>query len=308
MNFFRYLPCLLSAILFSYLVACSSSPTSGDGGMDGGMSESSADAVGSIPEDMLDSVEAEDTSDLNEVLPMGLEDAASETASNETTEPAPLVADSGSSAEASDVADPFADLKESESESSYSSGSGEMATYTVRRGDTLMKIAFSIYGDIDRWRDLLELNRGKLSSAAKLRVGMALSYEAPLEAFYPNSLSNSYLIKQGDTLAGIADEVYGRKSKYRKLQGYNRKLIKNANRIFAGFTIYYDITPQEIAEAEARRRERSSASVGGSADDMSMLPSSNTPSVISPADSSHSDPAPIAISPDSSTVISPPVN
>mgnify|MGYP003346941154 CR=1 FL=1 len=32
-------------------------------------------------------------------------------------------------------------------------------------------------------------------------------------------------------VAGIADDVYGKKQKYTKLQNYNKKLIKNPNRI-----------------------------------------------------------------------------
>ncbi|NUM88254.1 MAG: hypothetical protein HUU37_03530, partial [Bdellovibrionales bacterium] len=42
-------------------------------------------------------------------------------------------------------------------------------------------------------------------------------------------------------------------AKWRKLQKFNNKLIKDPNRIFAGFTLWYDITPKELAEAEQRR-------------------------------------------------------
>src|SRR5579871_2323396 len=34
--------------------------------------------------------------------------------------------------------------------------SGELATYTVQKGDTLMKIAFNIYGDIGQWKSLYD--------------------------------------------------------------------------------------------------------------------------------------------------------
>jgi hypothetical protein len=101
-------------------------------------------------------------------------------------------------------------------------------------------------------------------------------------------------------LAGIADEVYGRKMKYKKLQGYNRKLIKNPNRIFAGFTIFYDITEQEMAEAEARRMERM-AGGGGSSVPSALSPprpstgSSSEPIAIGPPDPEDAVPAPASL-------------
>ncbi len=136
---------------------------------------------------------------------------------------------------------------------------GATDIYTVKAGDTLMKIAFTIYGDLSRWHDLYTWNQAKLGSANELKRGTKLEYQVPAVTAERELHSHSYKIKKGDTLAGIADEVYGRRTKYKKLQRYNPKLIKNPNRIFAGFTIFYEITPQEMAEAEARRRERMSA-------------------------------------------------
>jgi nucleoid-associated protein YgaU len=264
----RHVYFVFLSLLFSVVTACSSSKRGADtSANEGATLESSADAIGSIPEDMLAT---------EEQLPMG--EAA---------------------------ADPFADLKEpedagsatspdlataetegsTESSSSVASSAalgGEPGVYVVKAGDTLMKIAFTIYGDIDRWRDLRDWNKGDAEKA--LRVGTRLRYEAPVEAFAPDQLPHSYMIKKGDTLAGIADEVYGRKMKFRKLQKYNARLIKNPNRIFAGFTLFYDITAQEMAEAEARRKERELAGGGFS----------NTPSAISPAETGSVAPAPLA--------------
>lgn len=47
-------------------------------------------------------------------------------------------------------------------------------SYTVRKGDTLYKIARTVYGDERRWRDIYQLNRGKLPSPDKIFVGMTL--------------------------------------------------------------------------------------------------------------------------------------
>jgi LysM repeat protein len=217
------------------LQSCSTQQKSGGEALplDAGGTESGADAVGSIPEDML----AEEKGPAEGVV-----------------------------ADSPNAADPFNDLKESEENaaasdveegsSGGSAGTGNMKTYTVKAGDTLMKIAFSLYGDIDRWKDLRDWNKGKLKNANKLSGGMHLTYDEPSAPFQAAQHSHTYEIKKGDTLAGIADEVYGRKAKFKKLQKFNSRLIKNPHRIFAGFTIFYDITEQEVAEAEARRKER----------------------------------------------------
>jgi LysM repeat protein len=168
-----------------------------------------------------------------------------------------------------------------------------METYEVKPGDTLMKIAFSLYGDIDRWKDLQEWNAGKITKLSALKVGTRLQYEAPLTPFSPEEREHAYTIRQGDTLAGIADEVYGRRAKYKKLQNYNSSLIKDPNRIFAGFKIFYDITAEEMAEAEARRKERMAAQSAGPSMAPSALPSAITP----PAAMAPPPAAPIAASP-----------
>jgi hypothetical protein len=172
----------------------------------------------------------------------------------------------------------------------------------VKAGDTLMKIAFQIYGDVDRWKELHELNQAKLKTGSALRKGMKLKYDAPVEAYSPHELAHSYLIKKGDTLAGIADDVYGKKQKYKKLQSYNKRLIKNPNRIFAGFTIFYDITDQEMAEAEAHRAQKAAGGGGAPA----PAPAPAVPSAINPPPAP--TPAPVAVNPsasDNSTVPGP---
>ena len=47
-------------------------------------------------------------------------------------------------------------------------------TYTVRVGDTLYRIAESVYGDRSRWRDILDANRAQLPSPSALKPGMVL--------------------------------------------------------------------------------------------------------------------------------------
>ncbi len=195
---------------------------------------SPADKVGSNPEDML----------------------ANEMSAGDGKTSTPVTEDKA----ADPTADSFAELTKdaattdaatvpaTQPELSSSSGGGANDTYTVKSGDTLMKVAFTLYGDIDRWKDIKEWNKDKLKSN-HLKRGMKLQVEAG--NFQVEQRDHSYMIKKGDTLANIAQDVYGKKKKYKKLQQYNAKLVKNPNVIFAGFTLFYDITPQEVADAEA---------------------------------------------------------
>lgn len=275
--------------LFLFLVAlaggsgCSSSqPSSEDSSIDIESAESGADSVGSIPEDMLAQEESAEAPEGSTAT-----DATTESTENAGGDPfADLSADGASSDGALAVTE----------EGSTPAASGATETYTVKAGDTLMKIAFSIYGDIDRWKDLRDWNSGVVKKNSQLKVGTQLTYEAPLTPFQPEQLGHSYVIKQGDTLAGIADEVYGRKMKYKKLQKYNDSLIKNANRIFAGFTIFYDITAKEMAEAEARRKERMAGGGSAAPTGMNSLPSTVI-SPLSPPVSSVGGSASISVAP-----------
>lgn len=268
-----------SIVLFVLVAAlaagCSSSQKAESGAPgDMGALESGADPIGSVPEDMLEQAEAE--AEVSESVPENLAPDGTDPFADLTVDPATETNTENLATAEEATIEGFATPE----------SSGATETYEVKRGDTLMKIAFTLYGDIDRWQDLYEWNRSLLKKASQLSPGMKLTYEPPLEPFHPDQLAHSYTIKSGDTLAGIADEVYGRKMKYKKLQGYNDRMIKNPNRIFAGFTIFYDITPQEMAEAEARRQERMAMQNGGGAQMEGSLPSAlkpPTPSAPAPA-------------------------
>jgi len=47
-------------------------------------------------------------------------------------------------------------------------------TYTVRRGDSLSKIAFKVYGDATEWRRLQNANRESLGDSVNVKVGQVL--------------------------------------------------------------------------------------------------------------------------------------
>jgi nucleoid-associated protein YgaU len=116
--------------------------------------------------------------------------------------------------------------------------SGEMTSYKVKRGDTLMKIAFQKYGDLYRWKEILNANPGKMKSATDLAPGLVLNLPGS-EMVTIEQNGERYLIKKGDTLGLISNDVYGTKAKWKKLWENNRQLIKNPNKIYAGFNLFY---------------------------------------------------------------------
>lgn len=130
---------------------------------------------------------------------------------------------------------------------SITSEVGAMRQYTVSKNETLMLIAFKLFGDYAKWKELASLNREKLNGGTTLVPGMTLDYIAPAEEFVWNPQGNPYLIKTGDTLGTISKEVYATTKKWKLLWENNRPLIKDPNKIFAGFTIYYPESGREVA-------------------------------------------------------------
>lgn len=124
-------------------------------------------------------------------------------------------------------------------------GEGE---YTVAGGDTLMKIAFEHYGDLYKWKEIFELNRDKITNPNSIPRGTVLKLNPGGEVSITRN-GEKYLIKSGDTLGTISREVYGTSSKWKKIWKNNRELIKDPNRIFAGFYLYYTIEDGDKAPA-----------------------------------------------------------
>jgi nucleoid-associated protein YgaU len=49
------------------------------------------------------------------------------------------------------------------------------ATYTVKKGDNLSKIAKHVYGDENSWHKIFDANKDKIKDANKLKVGTVLT-------------------------------------------------------------------------------------------------------------------------------------
>ena len=124
---------------------------------------------------------------------------------------------------------------------------GTLKQYTVQKNETLMMIAFKLYGDYARWKELANENASTLKGGTVVRTGMILNYAAPAEEFVWNPQGNPYLIKTGDTLGTISKDVYATVKKWKLLWENNKPLIKNPDLIFAGFTLYYLENGREVA-------------------------------------------------------------
>lgn len=112
----------------------------------------------------------------------------------------------------------------------------DMADYVIQPGDTLMLIAFKLYGDYTKWKDLEQLNPVNRSG---LIVGNTIKYAVPAQAFSWQPSGNPHLIVRGETLGVISEKYYNTKSKWKNIWENNRPMIKNPDLIFAGFTVYY---------------------------------------------------------------------
>ena len=111
---------------------------------------------------------------------------------------------------------------------------GAEESYTVQKNETLMIIAFKLYGDYNKWRNISNLNGG----ISQINEGMVLKYKKPMNEFVWAPSGNPYLIKTGDTLGHISNTTYGTTKLWKNIWDNNKPLIKDPNKIFVGFTIY----------------------------------------------------------------------
>ncbi|MBU6152819.1 MAG: LysM peptidoglycan-binding domain-containing protein [Bdellovibrionales bacterium] len=128
---------------------------------------------------------------------------------------------------------------------------GDGVSYTVQKGDTLMKISWEQYGDLFRWREIYALNKSKIADPNNVPPGTVIQIagqgRSPASAMERNG--EQYLIVFGDTLGKISGKVYGSMGKWKKIWENNKRLIRDPNKIYAGFYLYY------VPEAKMTSRE-----------------------------------------------------
>lgn len=153
---------------------------------------------------------------------------AQDNLSGATTEPTAVVDDSQLVKE----------LPEKDSTTRSAKGKSGTVRYKVKPGDTLMKISFAHYANVYRWREIYRANRAKIADYNRLVNGTILEIHGVTYVVITRN-GKPYLIRWGDTLGKISAKVYGTKEFWRELWKNNPELIKNPNKIYADFKLYY---------------------------------------------------------------------
>ncbi len=144
--------------------------------------------------------------------------------------------------------------------------------YIVQAGDTLPKIAMKVYGDPNRWQDLMVLNN--IDNGNRIFVGQKLitvassnivAEDSPIvaehevaemaedsesaDASYYNSVSSkgTYTVKRGDTLGKIAKTCLGSTSKWQQIAKANPSI--NPNRLKVGDVL---VIPGAVKESNVQ--------------------------------------------------------
>lgn len=118
---------------------------------------------------------------------------------------------------------------------------GSRMTYIVKKGDTLGDIAQAIYDDKSKWRDLAAWSG--FANPHLIFPGNIVYYQyteksAEFATRYEGQKKSEVVVQAGDTLSGIAANVYGDLSSWVLIWRYNGH-IANPDKIKPGQIIYY---------------------------------------------------------------------
>lgn len=164
---------------------------------------------------------------------LSLEEVGAPTDSAAADSGSEYVADAGAATEAPAVDEGSGTM----AASTDTSGIGD-ATYTVQSNETLMLIAFKLYGDYGRWKEIASLNQDKLNGSTLISSGMQLRYNTQGANFNWAPSGKEHIVKSGDTLSLISNHYYATIHKWKMIWENNKPLIKDPNKIFVGFTIF----------------------------------------------------------------------
>lgn len=112
--------------------------------------------------------------------------------------------------------------------------------YTVGAGDTMESIAKSWFGDHRKWIIISQEN--PLVDPMRLRTGQVLRLpprtarieDVPADVVDQLTRGTVYIVKEGDTLSGIASKFYGKSSLYDMIFDANRDQLSTPNDLRLG--------------------------------------------------------------------------
>jgi len=118
---------------------------------------------------------------------------------------------------------------------------GSKMGYIVESGDTLGKISQKIYGTTGRWNELATLSG--ISNPSRIYPGDLVYYTLDESAVafataYESVQRGTESVQPGDTLATIAQRIYGSSKAWRSLWRHNDN-INNPDILTAGTAVYY---------------------------------------------------------------------
>lgn len=118
---------------------------------------------------------------------------------------------------------------------------GSKMAYIVQKGDTLGKISTKIYGSTSRWNEIAKLSG--MQNPNRIFAGDVVYYTLDEAAIafatgYEKAQRSEEQVKPGDTLATIAQRVYGTTSAWRSIWRQNDR-IDNPDIVPPGTTIFY---------------------------------------------------------------------
>lgn len=244
------------------VVSCSKTSTDEDGEEDGAdveMSDAGEAEDGEASEESLDGEGGEEVVADGEEAPAdgeASEDTVALDSGSQDLEEVPAPTDSATEDYTAEqpsgaaVADASASSDASMPATTDTSGIGD-GEYVVKSNETMMLIAFNLYGDYSRWKEIASLNQDQLKGSTMISPGMRLRINNSGSGFNWSRDGKDYTIVRGDTLSLISNRFYGTLFKWKKIWENNKPLIKDPNKIFVGFTIYVPDATREMASEPA---------------------------------------------------------
>ena len=118
---------------------------------------------------------------------------------------------------------------------------GSKMHYIVQKGDTLGVIAEKIYGDKEQWREILQLtgmeNPDLIYPGEVVYYRLTESSQA-FAAAYENTPKGEMTVEVGDSLASLAQRIYGDPGQWQTLWRAN-DTINNPDRLEVGQIVYF---------------------------------------------------------------------
>lgn len=108
--------------------------------------------------------------------------------------------------------------------------------YTVKSGDTLWKIARQFYGNGAMWTKIYADNKTTIKNPNRIYVGQVLLIYPSIGdgTYITESGAKTYKVKSGDTLWSIAEEMYGKGKRWKKIYEANKGTLSDPNKLYAG--------------------------------------------------------------------------